>query len=165
MGTRITERVVRAADVGSRKYVIFDEDCAGFGLCAFALLAAAPVTALLGCVLPPYTFPTLCAEAVQRCLAPADAAEWRARVATLKSERARLSSALARVPGIRRVWPSDANFVLVEAVDAPALVAAARAGGILLRDFSWDPALPGCVRITVGDPAENDQLLQVLGQA
>lgn len=130
-----------------------------------ALLAAAPVTALLGCVLPPYTFPTLCAEAVQRCLAPADAAEWRARVAILKSERARLSSALASVPGIRRVWPSDANFVLVEAADAPALVAAARAGGVLLRDFSWDPALPGCVRITVGDPAENDQLLQVLGRA
>lgn len=35
MGTRITERVVRAADVGSRKYVIFDEDCAGFGLCVY----------------------------------------------------------------------------------------------------------------------------------
>lgn len=35
MGTRTTERVVRAADVGSRKYVIFDEDCAGFGLCIY----------------------------------------------------------------------------------------------------------------------------------
>jgi integrase len=35
MGTRITERVVRAAGIGSRKYVIFDEDCAGFGLCVF----------------------------------------------------------------------------------------------------------------------------------
>jgi hypothetical protein len=35
MGTRITERVVRAAGVGSRKYVIFDEDCAGFGLCVY----------------------------------------------------------------------------------------------------------------------------------
>ncbi|MBW7057519.1 site-specific integrase [Paracoccus bogoriensis] len=35
MNTRLTERVVKAAEVGSRKYVIFDEDCAGFGLCVY----------------------------------------------------------------------------------------------------------------------------------
>lgn len=130
-----------------------------------SLLATAPLTALLSCVLPPYTFPTLCAEAVQRCLAPEAATQWRARVERLKSERARLAAGLARAPGIARVWPSDANFLLVESADAPRLVATAHAGGFLLRDFGWDPALPGCVRITVGDPAQNDRLLQVLGQA
>ena len=35
MKTRLTERVVKAAEVGSRKYVILDEDCAGFGLCVY----------------------------------------------------------------------------------------------------------------------------------
>ena len=35
MGTHLTERVVKAAEIGTRKYVIFDEDCAGFGLCVF----------------------------------------------------------------------------------------------------------------------------------
>ena len=35
MGTHLTERVVKVAEVGVRKYVIFDEDCAGFGLCVF----------------------------------------------------------------------------------------------------------------------------------
>ena len=35
MGTRLTERVVKAAGIGSRKYVVFDADCAGFGLCVF----------------------------------------------------------------------------------------------------------------------------------
>jgi integrase len=35
MGTHLTERVVKAAEIGSRKYVVFDEDCAGFGLCVF----------------------------------------------------------------------------------------------------------------------------------
>jgi histidinol-phosphate aminotransferase len=127
-----------------------------------ALLATAELTGLLSCVLPPYTFPTVCAEAVQRCLEPANAAEWRRRVARIKSERARLGAALAALPGIRRVWPSDANFLLVEADDAAGLVAAALAGGVLLRDFSWDPWLPDCVRVTVGDPAENDQLLRAL---
>lgn len=129
-----------------------------------ALLAAPELVALLGCVLPPYTFPSPCAEAVQRCLEPGHAAEWRRRVERLRAERARLAAALASLPDIRRVWPSDANFLLVEAVDAPRLVEAARRGGVLLRDFSWDPALPDCVRITVGDPAENDQLLAALGR-
>lgn len=35
MATHLTERVVRAAEIGMRKYVIFDEACAGFGLCVF----------------------------------------------------------------------------------------------------------------------------------
>ena len=35
MGTHLTERVVKAAEIGSRKYVLFDEDCPGFGLCVF----------------------------------------------------------------------------------------------------------------------------------
>jgi len=35
MATHLTERVVKAAEIGTRKYVVFDEDCAGFGLCVF----------------------------------------------------------------------------------------------------------------------------------
>ena len=35
MGTHLTERVVKAAEIGTRKYVIFDETCAGLGLCVF----------------------------------------------------------------------------------------------------------------------------------
>ena len=30
MGTHLTERIVKAAEIGTRKYVVFDEDCAGF---------------------------------------------------------------------------------------------------------------------------------------
>ncbi|MBW7929731.1 MAG: histidinol-phosphate transaminase [Gammaproteobacteria bacterium] len=127
-----------------------------------ALIAGAELVSLLGCVLPPYTFPTPCAEAVQRCLDPQDAQAWAARVARLGSERARLAAALAGLPLIRRVWPSEANFLLVEASDAPRVLDAARKAGILLRDFSREPELSGCIRITVGDPAENDRLLNAL---
>ena len=35
MATHLTERVVKASEIGTRKYVVFDEDCAGFGLCVF----------------------------------------------------------------------------------------------------------------------------------
>jgi histidinol-phosphate aminotransferase len=126
------------------------------------LLAAPGVAGLLSCVLPPYTFATVCAEAVCSCLEPASEAQWRHRIEVLKAERERMSTALAKSRRISRVWPSEANFVLVETPDPQALVAAARAGGVLVRDFSWDRDLPGCIRITIGDPAENDQLLRAL---
>ncbi len=35
MATHLTERIVKAAEIGTRKYVVFDEGCAGFGLCVF----------------------------------------------------------------------------------------------------------------------------------
>ena len=35
MGPHLTERVVKSAEIGTRKYVILDEACAGFGLCVF----------------------------------------------------------------------------------------------------------------------------------
>ena len=35
MALRLTERTVKAAEIGTRKYVVFDEDCPGFGLCVF----------------------------------------------------------------------------------------------------------------------------------
>jgi histidinol-phosphate aminotransferase len=128
-----------------------------------ALIGSPPLVDALSCILPPYTFPAPCAEAVERCLEPAALAESDRRVATLRSERQRMETALARCQGIRRVWPSAANFLLIEAEAAPRLVATARKAGILLRDFSWDPYLPGCVRITIGTPEQNDRLLQALG--
>lgn len=126
------------------------------------LLATPPVTDLLSCILPPYTFPTVCVEAIQRCLEPAHAAERRRRVKLLQSERERLAIAFGALPGITRVWPSDANFLLLETPDPKRFVAAAKAGGVLIRDFSWDPYLPSCIRITVGNPDQNNQLLQAV---
>ena len=127
-----------------------------------ALIGRSDLVDLLGRVLPPYCFPTTSQDAVLRSLTPEAQQELTARRGRIIAERRRLTDALPNVSGITRVWPSAANFLLVESADAQTLVARARAAGILLRDFSWDPLLPGCVRITVGSPDENDQLLAAL---
>ena len=127
------------------------------------LISRSELIELLGRVLPPYCFPTTSQEAVLRSLTPSARQELAERRARILAERQRLMTALPTVPGILRVWPSTANFILVESRDAPALVAMARAAGILVRDFSGYPLLPGCVRITVGSPDENDKLLKALG--
>ncbi|MDP7661074.1 MAG: aminotransferase class I/II-fold pyridoxal phosphate-dependent enzyme, partial [Gammaproteobacteria bacterium] len=104
--------------------------------------------------------PTPCADAALAGLSADD--ELNQRVATLRSERQRLSAALANLPGVEQVLPSEANFVLVRASEPARLVAAAKDGGVLIRDFSWDPFTPGCLRITIGSAEQNDQLLAAL---
>jgi histidinol-phosphate aminotransferase len=127
-----------------------------------AVLAGAPVIELLRRVLPPYSMPTPTIEAVLAALEPAPLARAQARIAELRAERARLAAALGALPLVRRVWPSEANFLLVECRDAAAVLGRARAAGLLLRDFSGGPLTPAAVRTTVGTPAQNDRLLEGL---
>jgi histidinol-phosphate aminotransferase len=113
-------------------------------------------------VLPPYAFPSPCEAAVLAALDPAARGAAEARQTMLVAERSRLADGLAALPAIRRVWPSEANFLLVAADEPAKLLAAAQQGGVLIRDFSDSPWTRGCLRITVGLPAENDQLLAAL---
>jgi histidinol-phosphate aminotransferase len=115
-------------------------------------------------VLPPYTFPTPSIELVQQALSRDSLSVSEERVAVLKRERARLSAALRNVPQVLEVYPSDANFIMVKVRDGQAFRETARRADILVRTFD-DPLLKDCVRITVGKPADNDQLLKAVSGA
>jgi histidinol-phosphate aminotransferase len=69
-------------------------------------------------------------------------------------------AALARLAGVTHVWPSEANFLLAHFTDAGAALARARAANLLLRDTRAYPGLRQALRITVGTPAQNEQLLE-----
>ncbi|MBS0374855.1 MAG: histidinol-phosphate transaminase [Proteobacteria bacterium] len=127
-----------------------------------AVIAEPALAALLRRVLPPYAMPTPTAETVAAALEPGPLALAREHIATLIAERARLAAALAALPAVRRVWPSEANFLLVEWADAARALAAARRAGFVLRDFSGRPETPAALRITVGTPAQNQRLLEAL---
>jgi histidinol-phosphate aminotransferase len=133
------------------------------GIRCGAALASPQIIDLLGRILPPYAYPTPSQDAAMACLAPEFRGELEKRAAILRSERDRVSERLQKFDSVTRVWPSEANFLLVETRNAEAVVTAARQGGVLIRDFSADPFTQGCLRITVGDPAQNDQLLGALG--
>jgi len=115
-------------------------------------------------VLPPYTFPTPSIELVDQALSKDSLRVSEERVTLLKRERARLSAALQDVPQVMQVYPSDANFIFVRTRNGRAFREAARRADILVRTFD-DPSLRDCVRITVGRPADNDQLLQAVSGA
>ena len=124
-----------------------------------ALIAARPVIEFLGSVLPPYTFPTPSIELVLEALSGDSLDVSKNRIQRLREERARLAQALATVPGITRIWPSDGNFLLVESSDAKRFAETARRSGVLVRTFPSHTGLRQCVRITVGLPEQNDLLL------
>lgn len=86
----------------------------------------------------------------------------RAQTAVLAGERERLFKALQGFPFIRKVYPSDANFLLVKADRARELYERLIGGGIIVRDRSKVGGCADCLRITVGTPAQNDRLLELL---
>ena len=84
-------------------------------------------------------------------------------VEVIKSERSRMAEALAELPRVRKVWPSDVNFLLVEVDDARGLYDELIDAQVIVRDRSRVVGCAGCLRITVGTPAENDKVLAVIG--
>ncbi len=88
--------------------------------------------------------------------------EMEARVAMVREERGRIQGVLAELPV--ESWPSDANFVLFRplAKEASAVWSDLLASSVLVRDCSTWPGLTGCLRVTVGLPAENERFLDAL---
>ena len=77
-------------------------------------------------------------------------------------EREKLFDALHHSPLIKKVWPSRANFLLVETHDAKIFIKQCLQRGIIVRDYSQDIYLKNCVRITIGTPEENKELISAI---
>lgn len=84
------------------------------------------------------------------------------QASAIRSERTRLATALGALPGIQ-VFPSSANFLLFRVAGPDAVYTVLKERGILIKNVSLKhPLLAGCLRTTVGTPAENDAFLRAL---
>ncbi len=86
------------------------------------------------------------------------------QVASIKTQRAVVMDALSRMKVVRRVYPSDANFVLVRFDDADAVYDHLIGDGIIVRNRNRVKGCEGCLRITIGLKEENDKLLKSLAE-
>lgn len=120
--------------------------------------AAEPVAELFARVKYPYNIngPTqrMVAERLTTGQAPG--------ITEIRAERERLARELASCPAIERVFPSEANFLLVRTADAGRMYEALIADGIIVRNRSHIPGCEGCLRITVGTPVENDRTIETI---
>jgi histidinol-phosphate aminotransferase len=83
-------------------------------------------------------------------------------VELLIQERGKLAKALANLPFVVKIYPSDANFLLVRVHDARGIYTWLVEKGIIVRDRSKVILCTDSLRITVGSPEENEILLNVL---
>lgn len=83
-------------------------------------------------------------------------------VATILSERKRLMSEFSQMGIVKHIYPTDANFILIKVADATATYEALLASGIVTRNRNKVSLCAGCLRITVGTPAENTELIEKL---
>ncbi len=109
---------------------------------------------------PPYNVSVLNAECALFALEHADVFAHQA--ASIREQRTVLIDALALMPGVTP-FPSDANMVLVRVPDAQRSFDGLKARGILVKNVSkMHPLLGNCLRLTVGTPDENTQLIAAL---
>ena len=87
------------------------------------------------------------------------------QVQTLIAERERVAAALTELPYIEKVYPSDANFLLVKTARPRELYDYLIARELIVRDRSRTPGCEGTLRITIGTPEENDRLIRELRAA
>jgi len=84
------------------------------------------------------------------------------QVEEILAQRDILQSLLSNVPCVEKIYPSDANFLLVKVSDANAIYKYLQEKGIIVRNRHKVQLCQNCLRITVGTPAENAELFEAL---
>ena len=82
------------------------------------------------------------------------------KVQQIKQQRAIVEQTLSESAVVRKIYPSQANFLLVKVDDADAMYEFLIAKGIIVRNRNMVRGCEGCLRLTVGTPEENGALLK-----
>jgi histidinol-phosphate aminotransferase len=82
------------------------------------------------------------------------------QIELLNSEKAVLVELLKQIPSVNKVYPSEANFLLVEFKDSDKIFTTLRSKGIIIRNRTAE--IKNCLRITVGSPEQNKILINAI---
>ncbi len=110
----------------------------------------------------PYNLDSIAQEIGHIALSHVD--ELQDRVKMIVHERERVFDAMSKCNV--QLWPSEANFILFRPLNIPPnkFMDEMVARSILVRDFSRQPLLEGCFRVTIGTVEENDRFLEALAE-
>jgi histidinol-phosphate aminotransferase len=120
--------------------------------------ASAEIVALMDKTKPPYNVSKLNQEAALRALS--NRRENSLRIGTIINERENLIEELEKLPVVKKIYPSESNFLLVEVANANAVYWHLVNKKIIIRNRHSQ--VENCVRITIGTPEENRRLLEEL---
>ena len=127
-----------------------------------AVLGDPRVIAVLRNLQAPYPVPAPSATLALAALAPEAVADARRRAQSARAERDALASTLTKVEGVKRVYPSEGNYLLVRFLDAEGVYQRLLRAGVVVRDMRAMPRLEDALRISIGTPEENQTLLKAM---
>lgn len=116
------------------------------------------IISLFNRIKPPYNISTINQRAAIDRLSVKDA--YTSEIFEIKKERNRLISELNKLSLIEKVFPTDANFLLVKVTDANSLYNYLVERNIIVRNRN--SVVNNCIRITIGKKTENDELMKAL---
>ena len=136
-----------------------------WGLAALRLgmaFASKEIIAVYNKIKPPYNINQATQDIVLEALDQVDQVnDW---IKETVAEREKLVRGLLELDYVQHITPSDANFILVKMEQPREVYDYLVQYGIIVRDRSKVELCEGCLRITVGTPAENQILLEKLNQ-
>ncbi len=138
----------------------FSKAYAAAGLRIGIALADGLITNVLHKIKPPYNLSTIAMEQAMNILKKEELIK--TQIHLLTADRDNLKSDLNRLTCVKYVFPSDANFLLVQVDNANNVYAFLREKGIIVRNRSTQFQCADCLRFTVGTPVENKLLLNSL---
>ncbi|MDX1463085.1 MAG: histidinol-phosphate transaminase, partial [Marinirhabdus sp.] len=124
------------------------------GIC----FASAEIIAVLNKIKPPYNVNELTqSRAISRLK---DVAAVRNEIKQINREKSEMIKQLQNITYIETVYPSDANFLLIQVDDAHRRYEQLLKSGIVVRNRSNQPLCNNTLRFTIGTPEENQKLIQ-----
>ena len=122
--------------------------------------ASEAIIEILNKVKPPYNINQATQELVLKALE--EVGQVNDMIHLLVDMRQALTEVFLSMPTVEKVYPSEANFILVKIKDARKIYEFLLTKGIVLRDRSNVNLCEDCLRITVGTEKENTILVDAM---
>ncbi len=125
-------------------------------------MASSEIIGVLNKIKPPYNISSANAKAALKRLD--DKADFDSKIAAILKQKDWLTAQLGSLKTVGKIYPSDANFLLVRFADSTAVYNYLKANSIVVRDRSKEEGCMNCLRISIGTSQENTKLMNALKQ-
>jgi len=128
-----------------------------------AVIASPGLIQLLDSVLAPYALSSPAIASAEAALSKSQLVLSNTAIRRTVAAREHLFRELSNCKAVRKIWPSEANFLFVRFTSLDQVSRRLEAAGIVIRTYGNDLPLKDCARITVSLEQDNDRLVEAIG--
>ncbi|MBI2791403.1 MAG: histidinol-phosphate transaminase [Gammaproteobacteria bacterium] len=136
-----------------------------FGLAGIrcgVLMAQEPIIEYCQAMMPPFPLSIYSISAALKATTPAFIQQVKKYITIIQEQKALLQQALNKLSIVTKIWPSSANFLLIEVNDPQKMEQICAKNGFIVKNFSSKPYLSNCIRMSIGTQEQNQKLISLL---